>query len=73
MDELTKRTEVNVNIDGIEMRVRMVTYDGNWEEFETEGIFIDDSERDITRLIDATMVYDRVVEAAMEGVYEPVH
>jgi hypothetical protein len=47
--------------------VHLVTYDGNWEEFETEGIYVEGSTHNLEALIDGSSVYEWLVtEAAVE-------
>jgi len=73
---LTKRYTAPVWIDqgesggrkkGYWVDVHLVTYDGNWEEFETEGIYVEGSTHNLEPLIDGSSVYEWLVtEAAVD-------
>jgi len=73
---LTKRYTAPVWVDqgisggkkkGYWVDVHLVTYDGNWEEFETEGIYVEGSTHNLEALIDGSSVYEWLVtEAAVD-------
>lgn len=74
---LTKRMTVPVRVEdpnghrgGYWLQVHLVTYDGNWEEFETEGIYVEGSHENLEPLLDGSTVYDWVVEKAATELYE---
>lgn len=62
--EYTKRAEVQIELDGINYRVDIVT-DGGWGDWYEEAIYIDDSERDLLDHIEkrAEGLYDNIVQA----------
>lgn len=65
---LTERSHVTIEVNRVDLWVDVVTYDGNWEEFETEGIYVKGVGPDITPLIDGTAAYDRVIREAWKEV-----
>lgn len=75
--EYTKRTEVQIELDGIAYRVEIVT-DSGWGEWYEEGIYIDDSERNLLDHFEkrASELHENIAQAVgmevRERMYERV-
>jgi hypothetical protein len=72
--EYTRRAEVTIELDGITYRVEIVT-DSGWGEWYEEGIYVDDSERNLRAHFEkrADGLYENIIQAVAMEVTELTH